>query len=280
MADKNHNSAIQMLHHHGFLTRSDITSEFVGHDIAQDIGRSDIVATRMGVTVNVEVKQGGTSWRHHPKFEKGKWRTGWTFKQRLWAAMSMGNPFCVPYYIFLTMGKDPASWHPDKYIPRKSWLIPFITAYNAISAIEGAGMMSMPYNLKKGSRRVYSDNGWAACELFEPYELQWNKQNSLIRPDWFWETAGRPYGGFWTVPENHEFYRAYIADDKKYDVECANYVEIADRIRSSIPQEPSVSVKKDPLVKAPIKVPVKAVKKKIPGGGSKLNRRKSWYTKG
>lgn len=238
MADKNHPFATKLLHHHGFITRSDVTSQFIGHDRHVDIGRADIFASRMGRAVSIEVKYGKMSWRHAPKWDSKakKWRSGWHYKQREWGAMSMESPFCTPYYVFLTMGENPASWNPEKYNPRKSWLIPFIALWKAVHAIEQADMLSMPYKVKKGIRRVYQDNQWSASDLFSEYELQWNKQDSLIRPEWFFDTAGKPYGGFWTVPEDHEFYKRFIAVNSDYNQpECLDLTEVKNAIRESIP---------------------------------------------
>lgn len=243
MADKNHGFATSLLHHHGFLTRSDVTSRFIGHDRAGDIGRADIFSSRMSRAVNIEVKYGTSSWRCAPKWngKKKKWEGGWNYRQREWAVMSMQPPFCTPYYIFLTMGENPPNWNPDKYVPRRSWLIPFMPFWEAVHAIEQAGMLSMPYAIKKGIRRIYQENNWAACELFAKYELQWNKQDGLIRPKWFFDTAGKPYGGFWTVPETHVFYEEFIADNPSQPPACRDLNEVRDVIRKSIPNTESVS---------------------------------------
>lgn len=235
MADKNAGWATQMLHHHGFLTRSDVTSRFIGHDTKQDIGRADIFASKQGRAVNIEVKYGTKSWRHHPKWDKKtqKWTQGWHYKQREWAAMSMCPPFETPYWIFLTMGEDPASWNPEKYIPRKSWLIPFAVVWKAVHQIEQAGKLSMPYNLRKGTLRIYQDNGWSASDLFAKYELTWNKKDTLVRPEWFEKTAGQPYGGFWTIPQGHDFYQQFVASQPQTKFDQTN-TELLQSMRRTI----------------------------------------------
>ena len=138
MADKNASFCVKMLHHHGLLTRTDVTSRFVGHSTHRDIGRADIFCSHRGRAVGVEVKYGTTSWRHHPRWDKKaqEWQSGWTFRQREWGVMSQEHPFCTPYYVFLTMGEHSPQWNPEKYNPRKSWLVPYRAMFDAVNSIE------------------------------------------------------------------------------------------------------------------------------------------------
>ena len=224
MADSNHPLAIKFLHHYGFVTRSDVTSRFVGLNTIGDVGRADIFCTLMGATVNIEVKFGAERFKHHPTWDKKKgiWKGGWHWKQRRWAMTTMCHPVCAPYWIFLTMGKDPANYNPEKYMPKRSWLIPFHVMHPLVVEIEQAGIKSFPYKVKKGGRKVYAENGWDAHTMFAGYELEWAKTGSLVRPEWFGETAGKPYDrGFFILPENHPFQK-HVSLDSTIDVECHN----------------------------------------------------------
>ena len=219
MADKNAHYCTRMLHHHGFLTRTDVTAQFIGHDKKDDIGRADMFAARGGKAVNVEVKRGIS----------GFLMTEWRENQRKWAEWSSQPPFCVPYYLYLTIGTHPPTYNPLNYLPRKSWLIPFKVVLQAEEKIV-AYQKTLPMRVGKGMNKTMQELKLDAITLFEKYELKWEAQNALEKPEWMWrvdelESSGKTtavverskkYGGFWIVPESHVFYREFIAEQGAY----------------------------------------------------------------
>lgn len=201
MADKNHRYAILALHHHGFLTRSDVTSRFIGHDKKDDIGRADIIAIRSGRSVAVEVKY------DTDRFQFDNLRA----PQRKWAEMCLKYPYEVPYWIYLTLGQHPPHFNNQRYKPRISWLFP----YNVLLEIEKeitVHQKSMVYKISKGMNKQIQEKNLDAISLLEDYELTWYGKNKVIRPDWLKndENKKSDYGGFWTIPEYHPFYKKFI----------------------------------------------------------------------
>lgn len=220
MADKNAHYAIKMLHHLGFLTRTDVTSKFVGWDKIGDIGRCDVFAARSGKAVSVEIKQGSTG------FDFSDWRE----PQRKWAKWSSQTPFNVPYWIYLTLGKHPAHYNTTSYMPKRSWLIPqefWLASIDVVTPIQ----KSIPYQVKKGMRKEIQELGLDAQFVFAPYALKWHKDNSLTKPSWSMfvdqdddstiaSTSKRPktkkvvsqkstYGGFWLPDTSHPFFTEF-----------------------------------------------------------------------
>lgn len=204
MADKNHNFAIRCLHHAGFLTRSDMTSKFVGWDKKGDIGRADIFAGKNGKAINVEVKRG------NERFQFDDWRE----PQRNWASYTESDPYNIPYWLFFTLGTDPPNWSDEKYLPRRSWLMPyqiFLEAEQIISPYQ----KSIVYRVKKGMNKKIQDNNYDAITLFKLYELKWAGSNSLLRPHWLGESLQTTYGGFWYVQNNHPLTRLFDIIENK-----------------------------------------------------------------
>lgn len=215
--DKNHLYCTKMLRYYGFLTRSDVTERFVGQDQKKDIGRADIFAARNGLAVNVEVKRGISG------FDLSNWRSN----QRSWGVWSSQPPFNVPYYIFLTIGKHPAHYSPSSYMPKRTWLIPLNKMIEVCNTIEPI-QKTLPYKTKGGMKREMQDNQYDAITVLQEYELEWNKDNSLERPEWLLNVdhieemiqngktqkeIDKYYriGGFWTVPKSNTFYEKFIA---------------------------------------------------------------------
>ncbi len=215
--DKNQHYAVSMFKHHGFLTRTDPTTALPQWNTASDSGRADIVLVKNGKGVHVEVKRGTDS------FNLGGWRDN----QRAWALRSTQPPFSTPYWLYLTLGTDPASYRDDAYRPKRSWLIPLSVLERCIVEIS-PHQSSIPYRLTKGSRKVMRDNRWDAITLFEHYELEWCGERQLIRPPWVSpptpkknakpktkpvnENDLKLYGGFWVLPRTHPFFIEYVGD--------------------------------------------------------------------
>jgi hypothetical protein len=209
MADKNHTDCGRMFRFHGFQTRSDPTSRFV-----EQPGRSDYTVTQM-IGVNVECKQGGD----------GVDMTHLRENQREWAEkFSLAEPFCTPYWIFLTIGTDSAMTtmgklrkiykknKPSIYLPKKTWFVPYekyIEVENKIKPYQS----TLPYMIRPGMRREMQDNMLDALTLFKGYELVWNPSNSLLKPAWFSPKTDEKFGyGIWTIPESHPFWQMLRKD--------------------------------------------------------------------
>lgn len=197
MADKNAHFAISMLHYYGFSTRTDVTSEFAGIS-GSDIGRADVFAARMGKAVHVEIKRGIETFNLED----------WRINQRQWGAWTSAPPFCVPYYLFLTLGKHPANYNERSYMPKKTWLVP-LHAMLEVAARVQAVQKSMVYKLRPKMKKALQQGQLDAITLLKEYELSWVSNTQIVKPDWM-SDSGSPYGGFWIVPSDHEFYKRYI----------------------------------------------------------------------
>lgn len=232
MADKNHGFAVKALRHHGFLTRSDPTIPYLPAS-----GRADIIALKNGRAVHVEVKNGYRSFTINAGEHDSQ---GWKPNQREWAKFSQMYPFEIPYWIFLTMGTDPANYNPDKYLPKISWLIPYKHLQDTRDAISEI-QKSIPYKDFKGVKTAVKNAQLWAIERFKQYSMEWAPRNTLKKPVWtnyaimLDTNADRDlskrevlliksgyneeemYGGFWTVPEDHEFYRNHISEQYQHD---------------------------------------------------------------
>lgn len=207
MADLNAKYATKFLHYHGFITRTDVTSRFIGHDKADDIGRADIFAGKGGRALNLEIKQAESS------FNLDNLRQN----QHDYAVWSMGFPFEIPYWLYFTMGKHPAHYNPAKYSPKMSWVLPYHIWKQADDAVR-PHQKSLVFKAKKGMNKAIQALKLDAVTLFKGYELTWAENNSLIKPVWMQTLEERQledlgetikYGGFWIAPPDHPFYNEY-----------------------------------------------------------------------
>lgn len=194
-----------MLHHYGFTTRSDVTSQFVGWDTIDDIGRADIFASRMNKPVFIEVKRGTDAFD----------LTSWRVPQRLWGQWVQSPPFKTPYWIFLTIGMHPPNYNPEKYKPRRSWLVPYDDMLDVESQVIGI-QNRLVYQAGKGMRTEIQEQNLDAVTLLAEWELDWNGGSDLIKPSWAKSLKEMDtvvhYGGFWTIPEKHPFYAKFLSD--------------------------------------------------------------------
>lgn len=212
MADLNAKYLAKFLTHHGFIHRTDMTAQFAGIS-GEDIGRADMFAARNGKAVNIEAKQGST----------GFMMSNWRENQREWARWTSGHPFNITYWIFLTLGEHPATYNPEKYLPKKTWLLPFnvmIDAENKIIEYQ----KTLPMRVGKGMNKVMQEKKLDAITLFSKYELVWSGAGTLVKPEWMMrieelENVGKTqevierskmYGGFWVAPKTHLFYQMFI----------------------------------------------------------------------
>lgn len=193
MADRNAKSGIWSLHQWGVGTRTDPTNPYGGND--GEAGRADVMCYIRGLSVAVEFKAGKAG------FDFAHWRAN----QREWAKRWCVGVFGTDYYIFLTVGSHPSNYNPEKYSPKRSWLVPMSAFLFTESAFENkqrkAGVVvpqrTIPYRATKGYSRVLQENKLDAVTMFRAYELPWTKGSD-----------GKP--GYWSCPKLHPFYVRYL----------------------------------------------------------------------
>jgi hypothetical protein len=201
MPDKNQHYALDMLKYYGFIVRPDPSIKNIA------FGRADICAVSCLGAINIEVKQADT------EFPFNEWREN----QREWSIWSTSKPYNVPYWLYLTLGKNRPDANPKKYDIKRTWLIPNYYMLNVIKMFDGI-RKSIPYKIKKGTRgKGVKENMMDAITLFSDFELKWVKQNSLEKPYWYKtyieedeekntvEINTDKCGGFWIVPSEHKF---------------------------------------------------------------------------
>lgn len=207
MADRNHTAARRTFLHHGWMTRSDPTTKFV-----ESPGRADYLIAGRGMAIAIEVKSGLDGW------SPGELREN----QREWAEKyCIPPPFSTPYWIYLTIGVDPEAYvegkarktphasKPSVYMPRRTWLFPYVMIHRIERALEGI-QSTLPYRARKGLSTEIQRIGLDAHSLLRGYELCWHKPRSVARPSWFSE-AGKPYSyGLWLIPDGHPFSQMYM----------------------------------------------------------------------
>jgi len=188
------------MHAWGLGTRSDPTRPDGGNN--GESGRADVIAYRNSLAVAIEFKYGKTGFNPFSK------TAGWKRKQRLWARRWCIQEFGVDYYLFLSMGTHPPHYHPEKYMPRRSWLIP----YHAMRSLERVFILAqmagdtaiqqtIPYRAGKGYSTFLQEHKLDAIHLFRDYELVWQKGSN-----------GKP--GYWQCPEQHIFFQRYLVPRK------------------------------------------------------------------
>lgn len=202
MADANHSDATLTLHYHGFIVRSDPTSKF----LVEEPGRADIHAVRGGRAVAIEVKDGKRSG-DNAGFDMSEWREN----QREWAELYCeAPPFSTPYWLWIRIGAHPPHYDPAKYNPKITWLIPrneFLKAESKLKGIQNV----LPYKARPGLRKEIQENKLDAINLFSGWELTWMKKGSVIKPQWYGDSAGEEFSkGMWVIPETHPFYEMFI----------------------------------------------------------------------
>lgn len=182
--DKFAPEAVRSLHKMGFITRTDPTARFA---TMEDPGRADIMAARQGKVVFIEVKCG----RERLEFSQ------WSARQREWALKyCVSEPFCNPYWLWITLGIDPPNRNPERYRPRHAWLVPyhkFIEAEDQVIPY----LDSLPYFAGKGTRKVLQDRQLDAITLLRDWELKWGGNH------------------IWKVPEKHTFFDLYLLERRK-----------------------------------------------------------------
>ena len=187
------------------LFRSVSQSRYPQWNTQGDSGRADLIVAKYSKAVSVEVKRGTDSFN----------LAGWRDNQRAWAIKTTKMPYEVPYWVYLTLGKDAPNRDSERYSPARSWLIPLSMLEKCLVEIS-PHQGSIPYRIKKGGRKITRENQWDAIHLFQRYELDWASAHDLVKPTTIQTDKEKEsgleitYGGFWIIPEKHDFYKEYI----------------------------------------------------------------------
>ncbi len=179
MADLHADEVTKTLHSYGWLVRTDPTQKYA---TAGENGRADLLATRGGYGVAIEIKS------DYGAFSFDNWRDN----QRKWWQDEC-IPYGTPLFIWLFLGKDRPNADMSKgYLPRRAWCVPAAEILHAESLIQPY-QSSIPYLASAGYRTELQSQQLDAYHLFAPYEVKW---------------AG---GGTWSFPELHIFHKLFIA---------------------------------------------------------------------
>ena len=182
MADLHSGEVSRSLHKWGFGVRADPTVNWTQQGKGDFTpGRADLMVVKNGYGCYIEIKSG---------------KTGFLFShyephQRQWAeTYALPIPYQTPVWIWLFLGTDPPNRNPERYVPRKAWLVPYF-AFLEVEQMIAPYQATLPYRVKKGLRKELQEGSLDACTLFRDYELQWNG------------------GGVWMCPESHLFRQVY-----------------------------------------------------------------------
>lgn len=179
MADRVASEAVRTLHGYGFATRTDPTTQLA---TVESPGRADVMAAKGGRAVFIEIKNGRDS------FPFGNLRDN----QREWAERyCLPSPYSNPYWIWLSLGGDPPHRNPEKYKPRKTWLLPY-DVFLDIEATVKPIQMSLVYRCAPGMKREIQDRKLDAINLLSGWELTWEGNST------------------WGIPDSHPFNTLFI----------------------------------------------------------------------
>ncbi len=147
-----------------------------------DPGRADVWAYRAGKAVMVEVKFGAEN------FMFDQWSEG----QRSWARdYCLAEPYNTEYWIWLTIGQNPPHWSPDKYMPKRTWLVHYHDMLY-IESLLAPYQATLPYLARKHMRIEVQEQKLDAVHLLKRLEIYWGGS------------------GQWHIPVSHPFRQMYI----------------------------------------------------------------------
>lgn len=138
-----------------------------------EAGRPDLMCTRNGWGVHIEVKDG------KPSFDFDQWEQ----KQRDWAE-EWG--FIHHLWFWLCLGIDAPTYNPEKYLPRQTYLFPYPVMLDIEAKIKPF-QNTLPYRAKHASLEL-QERGLVAPVLLAPYRLNWKGK------------------GIWELPPGHPFH--------------------------------------------------------------------------
>lgn len=184
MADRSQDTATNTLRAWGFWTFKAADALKVVYGSRRQLkkpaqpGRADVIAGWNGQLIFVEVKDGKKS------FSFARWED----HQRRWAA-AVERVCRLPYWLFLVMGTDNPNYNPEKYTPKRAWLLPGRTML-AVERLLMPYQASIPYRAGKGYSKVLQERELDAVHLLHKYELPWGK-------------------GRYDLPQTHPFFTAF-----------------------------------------------------------------------
>lgn len=165
-SDKNSPEISRSLERNGWLYRKDPIDFILAQKRSMGLtagtaGAADYLALKNGYGCAIEAKYAKLSFG----FDQ------WTEEQREWARWCEEDRG-VDYFIWLTIGPDPPHYDPEKYSPRKSWLVPSTHMLQVESTVLPI-QKTLVYRAGKGHRREIQDNNLDAVTLLSHYELLW-----------------------------------------------------------------------------------------------------------
>ena len=176
--DRHAGEVVRSLHRQGWIVYKDAIDFVLSQRRAMGEigeggnGRADLVALKDGMGIAVEIKNG-----------KGTFNLDmWSRDQRDYAVHC--EECGVPYSIWLILGKDKPNLNPEKYEPRKAWLVPH-RDFRRIELLVRQVQKTLIYRIKKGVRLELREKNLDAVTLLAPFELQWD-------------------GGIWRIPGGNE----------------------------------------------------------------------------
>lgn len=187
MADKAAPEAKRSLRYIGGDVRDDKTRK---NETGEDPGRSDLTFILAGIGSFVEVKNGERGWTTRSKNPD----KCWTQQQREWAKRKVFSPRPTTVWMWISVGPDNPNYSRVKYLPRRTWLVPFEKALWVATTIEGNGQNTLPYKVMKGTRSFFRERNLSCETVFDGYELEW-RGNKL-----------------WSIPIEHPFRKMFDAE--------------------------------------------------------------------
>lgn len=185
MADKAAPEAKKSLRFIGGDARDDKTRK---NESGEDPGRSDLTFIIAGMGCFIEVKNGEDGWTTRSSDP----RKFWTRQQREWARLKVTAERPTPVWMWISVGPDQPHYNPLKFMPRKTWLVPYQDVIKVVEMMEVNGHSTLPYRVKKRTRTFFKERNLSCETAFAGYELKWCGNR------------------IWSIPEDHKFYREYI----------------------------------------------------------------------
>lgn len=177
MADVHAGEVTRSLHKLKFGIRTDITERFATGD---EPGRADQMIVKNGLGGYIEIKSAKTSFNFSDLRDN----------QREWIEQeAYANSKCR-VWLWLFLGKNPPNYDPQKYLPRRAWLVEYwdwLAIEDVIKPIQN----SLPYRAGKGYAKEMQGRCLDAETLLQGHVLTWSG------------------AGVWTIDPTHPFASAF-----------------------------------------------------------------------
>jgi hypothetical protein len=184
MADKKAPEAVRSLHKVYCGVKADPTTDpRKQNSVNGENGRADLMVVKGGRGVYIEVKGAVAD-------SISLWH--WPQHQREWAATyALPEPYSTEYWLWFYLGADPPHYNPEKYSPRKTWLVPYGFMTNVHRLIEPI-QDTLVYKLTKHHSLALREKNYDAIHLLAQWELKWAGNNT------------------WSFPDSHPFTQKYL----------------------------------------------------------------------